>query len=78
MVYKGTVTVNFNDAQTTISVAIKMANASSGLQGLRSLLKEIKVMLYVGEHRNIARIIGCCTDNLRQGSFINNFWNACQ
>ncbi len=55
-----------------VTVAIKMVNPTSGLNGLRSLLKEVKVMLYMGQHANIVKLIGCCTDKIREGRLKTN------
>lgn len=59
-------------------VTIKTANPSSGLHCLQSILKEVKVMLYLGKHANIAHLVGCCTENLNQGWFkyntLYNIW----
>ncbi len=76
-VYKGTVAVVSEENGPTTSsrsntkkvpVAIKTVNPSAGLHGLRSLLKEVKVMLHLGQNTNIAHMVGCCTEKLRQGS----------
>ncbi len=72
IVYKGKLDVGQESAPSTSSknqttVAIKTVNQTSGLNGIRSLLKEVKVMLYMGQHNNIAKLIGCCTDKIREG-----------
>jgi len=45
-------------------VAIKTTKPHSDLRGL---LKEVKVMMFVGEHSKIVGLMGCCTTNLRDG-----------
>lgn len=70
--YKGILKPITKEPNTVIesigtSVTIKTANPSSGLHGLQSILKEVKVMLYLGKHVNIAHLVGCCTENLNQG-----------
>lgn len=75
-VYKGMLKVNSENENPgsssqmntqKIPVAIKTVNPAAGLHGLRSLLKEVKVMLYLGQNTNIAHMVGCCTEKLRQG-----------
>lgn len=67
IVYKGTILGRLGSDGDPTPVAIKTIKPSAGVQCLRSLLKEIKVMLHVGKHANIACLIGCCTENIRKG-----------
>lgn len=73
VVYKGTLSLNTESdgvsgsALNTIPVAIKTVKPNTNAQYLRSLLKEVKVMLYIGKHPNVIRLVGCCTENLRKG-----------
>ncbi len=78
VVYKGTMPDNLGVKKRIsmiatikkVHVAVKVPNPAAGINGLQSLLKEVKVMLHLGKHDNIAYMIGCCTENLRQGLFI--------
>ncbi|CAL8112591.1 unnamed protein product [Orchesella dallaii] len=66
-VYKGTLMGN---SEVCTTVAIKTTKSQSHLQYLRVLLKEVKVMMFVGKHPRIVDLIGCCTVNLRQGNLL--------
>lgn len=46
------------------SVAVKTVTQSS--LGLRSLLTEVKILSYVGKHKNVVNLIGACTVDLKQ------------
>ncbi|ODM97474.1 Mast/stem cell growth factor receptor kita [Orchesella cincta] len=59
-----------NRGEETLSVAIKTTKHLSASKGLRSLLKEVKIMMYVGQHSKIVTLIGCCTGNLREGELL--------
>ena len=50
-------------------VAIKMAKSSarSNVDYLRSLLGELKVMSYMGQHPNLVQLIGAITVNIKHG-----------
>ncbi|ODN00462.1 Mast/stem cell growth factor receptor kita [Orchesella cincta] len=76
IVYKGTL----EKANINIPVAIKTMKPYSNGEGLRALLKEVKVMMYVGQHPKIVKLEGCCTNNLRQGTnsgYLYNCSNNC-
>ncbi|CAG7675477.1 unnamed protein product, partial [Allacma fusca] len=48
-----------------LAVAIKISKSKSeSLIYVQSLLKEIKIMSYVGNHPNIVNLIGACTSNI--------------
>ncbi|CAL8100192.1 unnamed protein product [Orchesella dallaii] len=66
IVYKGTL----EKTNETISVAVKTTKPYSNAQCLRALLKEVKVMMYVGQHPKIVKLEGCCTNNLREGELL--------
>ena len=61
LVIKGTYNEN--------SVAIKMlkSNSTSNAEYLRSLLGELKVMSYLGNHHNLVALIGAITENIKSG-----------
>ncbi|ODM97471.1 Vascular endothelial growth factor receptor 2 [Orchesella cincta] len=61
-VFKGTL----EKSDEPIPVAIKTTKSNSNTQYLRALLKEVKVMMYVGHHSKIVALIGCSTVNLRR------------
>ena len=53
-----------------VEVAIKMLKnntADNNADYLRSLLAELKVMSYLGQHPNLVRLIGAITENVKGG-----------
>ncbi|ODM87154.1 Mast/stem cell growth factor receptor kita [Orchesella cincta] len=63
LVYKGVMTVE----DTAVDVAIKTSKPLSGAESLRTLMREVKVMMYAGHHPTIVNLMGCCTANLQEG-----------
>lgn len=59
MVYKGKV--------NSLDVAIKTTKPKCAGSTLKSLLSEIKTMIYIGKHENAVEFIGAYTAELRKG-----------
>ncbi|ODM97481.1 Tyrosine-protein kinase transforming protein kit [Orchesella cincta] len=57
----------FKRPEPSLTVAVKTAKPNLNAQYLRTLLKEVKIMMYVGQHPKIVGLLGCCTANLRKG-----------
>ncbi len=80
MVYKGTLVLNKESVNETgselqtVPVAIKTVKPNTNAQYLRSMLKEVKVMLYIGKHPYVIHMVGCCTENLRKGAYFEIFF----
>lgn len=53
-----------------MDVAVKTVKSDASIEYLKALLKETKVMIYIGKHPNIAEFVGCCTKNLEKGRYI--------
>ncbi|ODM88233.1 Mast/stem cell growth factor receptor-related protein Kit, partial [Orchesella cincta] len=64
--------------EPSLIVAVKTTKPYSEAQYLRVLLKEIKIMMYVGQHSKIVGLIGCCTANLRKGFLLRQFFLSIQ
>jgi hypothetical protein len=62
MVYKGTL----EDKQ----IAIKTLKRNADVNYLRSLLTELKVMIYLKDHPNIVNLVGANTKHLKRGMCI--------
>jgi len=43
------------------TVAIKTTNTSTSSTSAKQLLAEIKILIYVGQHKNIIALLGACT-----------------
>lgn len=53
----------------TVLVTVKIANPVAELNGIQSLMKEVKVMMYLENYENIAHMIGCFIKNLLRQFF---------
>ena len=52
------------DNAQTVDVAVKMLNEKMNNQNFKSILKEIKVLAYVGEHENVIKFYGAMVDKI--------------
>jgi len=52
-------------------VAVKIAKASADVELFKSLLSEVKIMMYIGKHENIVGLIGVCTQGIRKRKYTN-------
>lgn len=62
-VLKGTLKTNSTDKHLT--VAVKTTNSNADGCYFRSLLSELKILTFVGQHDHIVNLIGACTSELR-------------
>ncbi len=53
--------------RTTTIVALKMAKPNCPKEAFKSLLSEIKILIYLGKHENIVSILGAYTVELHKG-----------
>lgn len=51
-----------DDGVTMMPVAVKMLKASAQDKELVDLISEMQTFKIIGEHENILRLIGCCTN----------------
>ncbi|CAL8147586.1 unnamed protein product [Orchesella dallaii] len=47
------------------SAAIKVSKPSADVNLFKSLLSEVKIMLYIGHHENVITLVGVCTQDIR-------------
>jgi len=52
------------------SVAFKTTKDSTNVQSLKSLLAEIKLLIYIGSHPNIIELIGAYTEQIQNGTLL--------
>lgn len=69
IVLKGVVTPNANHSYTAAVKTLK----SHDMNHLRALLSELKIMIYIGYHKNIIRLIGAVTSKLSESMITQNF-----
>lgn len=46
-------------------VAIKISKTSADVTLFKSLLSEVKIMIYIGIHENVVALVGVCTEGIR-------------
>lgn len=63
-VYKTTVKTS---QMAKVPAAVKVANKSQHEFKFKAVLREIKILCYLGEHPNIVSLIGVCTEELYLG-----------
>lgn len=49
-----------------LTVAVKIVNPNADGCYFRSLLSELKILTYIGQHEHIVNLIGACTNEIRQ------------
>jgi hypothetical protein len=59
-----------NEAVTTVAVKMVRANAQSGQDALGSLIRELKILIYLGSHVNVVNLLGACTKSFVKGENI--------
>lgn len=50
----------------SLPAAIKISKPSNDVEIFKSLLSEIKIMMYVGSHVNILKLLGVCTSGIKR------------
>jgi hypothetical protein len=54
--------VGIQDANETSTVAVKMIKPTANSnEALDALVRELKIMIYLGEHLNVVNLLGACT-----------------
>lgn len=59
--------------QNNLPIAIKTLKPNADILYFRSLLSELKVMTFIGEHENIVRCIGASTSELKSSKILDIF-----
>jgi len=55
---------------TKEKVAVKLAKPSADVELFKSMLTEVKIMIYVGYHENIIGLMGVCTQGIRRSMIL--------
>jgi len=55
------------------SVAFKTSKDSENVQSVKSLLAEIKLLIYIGSHPNIIELIGAYTEQIQDGTVLLSY-----
>lgn len=60
--------------ETVKTVAVKMVRSENDVKSLEALVKELKILTYLGSHLNVVNLLGACTKNISKGiSYIIRF-----
>ncbi|XP_068992327.1 uncharacterized protein [Neodiprion pinetum] len=51
-------------------VAVKTVRPTASLRCMKALLRELKILIYLGHHPNIVSLLGACTRNLDYGQLL--------
>ncbi|XP_046746504.1 uncharacterized protein LOC124411449 [Diprion similis] len=51
-------------------VAVKTVRPTASLRCMKALLRELKILIYLGHHPNIVSLLGACTKNLDYGRLL--------
>jgi hypothetical protein len=65
--------VGIKDSEETVTaVAVKMIKPTAkSNDALDALIRELKIMIYLGPHLNIVNLMGACTKSLVKGKITN-------
>ena len=56
-----------NEVETV--VAVKALHKNAEIKHMQALANELKMMIYLGNHKNIVNLIGACTKKISRGTF---------
>lgn len=56
-----------------MNVAIKIAKPSADVTLFKTLLSEVKIMIFIENHENIVALFGVCTRNIRTRMETNSY-----
>lgn len=54
-------------AESSTTVAVKMAKKNSDFALVKSLVSELKIMSHLGQHLNVVNLLGACTSGIYTG-----------
>ncbi|CAL8100404.1 unnamed protein product [Orchesella dallaii] len=64
-VVKGAITDEY-DSSSQMEVAVKTVKPKYDILYFKTLLTEVKIMAYIGQHVNVVSLVGACTQNLKK------------
>ncbi|XP_046622707.1 insulin-like peptide receptor [Neodiprion virginianus] len=56
--------------ETVTTVAVKTVRPTANLNCMKALLRELKILVYLGQHLNIVNLLGACTKNIDLGELL--------
>ena len=63
--------VGIVDIESVTTVAVKMVRANAQSDALSSLIRELKILIYLGSHVNVVNLLGACTKSISKGEIKN-------
>lgn len=58
-------------------VAVKTIKPTTDVIYFKSLLSELKILQYIGHHRNIVNLLGAITKNIKKRKFLQEYSANC-
>lgn len=58
--------------EPTTTVAVKRAKIPPKDEDIKSLITELKIMIYIGKHVNILNILGVVRENIKNRNFLSD------
>ena len=60
--------VGFKDSEEIVkTVAVKMVKSVTNDAALEALVRELKILIYLGSHLNVVNLLGACTKQIHRG-----------
>jgi hypothetical protein len=60
--------VGIGGTETVTTVAVKMVKATAQSNAaLAALIRELKILIYLGSHANVVNLLGACTKTIVRG-----------
>ncbi|XP_046428757.1 platelet-derived growth factor receptor alpha-like [Neodiprion fabricii] len=56
--------------ETVTTVAVKTVRPTANLNCMKALLRELRILVYLGQHLNIVNLLGACTKNIDMGELL--------
>ncbi|XP_046744927.1 macrophage colony-stimulating factor 1 receptor 2-like [Diprion similis] len=56
--------------ETVTTVAVKTVRPTANLKCMKALYRELKILVYLGQHLNIVNLLGACTKNIDLGELL--------
>ncbi len=51
------------------TVAVKMVRSQANVAALEALVRELKILIYLGSHLNVVNLLGACTKHITRGIY---------
>uniref|UniRef100_A0A0P6GTW8 receptor protein-tyrosine kinase n=1 Tax=Daphnia magna TaxID=35525 RepID=A0A0P6GTW8_9CRUS len=63
--------IGLKDSKETVkTVAVKMIKSQSDVVAMDALIRELKILIYLGSHLNVVNLLGACTKDIAKGELL--------